>query len=325
MLILRTIMALVLGTLALGAWEDLQADTPLMPIADVRPGMSGVGRTVFMGTRVEEFRVEILGVIGNVMAPQRNLIVARLEGGPLAETGVIAGMSGSPVYIDEKLIGAVSYSLGAFSKEPIAGITPIQEMIDETASLTPRAAAARLELDGPFTHENLVAAFRRALTRNQPFVDRAEDLQTVGGFGLAGLGAGELGLMLRPIATPLVMAGFEADVGGMLGAAFRGQGFIPTAAGPAGTRPGEMPFDGPLKPGDAVGVTFVNGDLLLGGTGTVTHIDGTRVYAFGHPIHRSTGSCRIWGIVFLGRFWKQGSTSQQNTLQQLVLQCHSAA
>ena len=91
--------------------------------------------------------------------------------------------------------------------------------------------------------------------------------------------------MLRPIATPLVMSGFEPDLAELLGSAFRSQGFIPTGGGAVGTRPGEMPFEGPLKPGDAIGVTFVSGDLLLGGTGTVTHIDGDQVYAFGHPMY----------------------------------------
>src|SRR4030095_13944989 len=99
----------------------------------VRPGMIGVGRTVFSGTKLEDFKVEVLGVMRNVIGPKRNLILARLEGGPLAKTGVIAGMSGSPVYVDGKLMGAVSYSLGQFSTEPIAGITPISEMVDATA------------------------------------------------------------------------------------------------------------------------------------------------------------------------------------------------
>src|SRR5262249_26331735 len=93
-----------------------------MPVSEIRPGMVGVGRTVFDGTHVEEFRVNILGVLENVIGPRRDLILARLEGGPLANTGVIAGMSGSPVYVDDRLIGAVSYALGSFSKEPIAGI-----------------------------------------------------------------------------------------------------------------------------------------------------------------------------------------------------------
>src|SRR5213596_3201415 len=93
-----------------------------MAVNDIRPGMVGIGRTVFDGVHVEEFKVHIIGVLENVIGTRRNLILAKLEGGPLANTGVIAGMSGSPVFVDGKLIGAVSYSLGAFSKEPIAGI-----------------------------------------------------------------------------------------------------------------------------------------------------------------------------------------------------------
>src|SRR5262245_63206413 len=104
---------------AIGGAVLVSGDTAQMRIDDIRPGMVGVGRTVFDGTRVEEFKVNILGVIENVMGPQRNLILAKLEGGPLAQTGVIAGMSGSPVYVEGRLIGAVAYALGSFSKEPI--------------------------------------------------------------------------------------------------------------------------------------------------------------------------------------------------------------
>ena len=92
-------------------------------------------------------------MLENVIGPHRNLILARLEGGPLAHTGVIAGMSGSPVYIDGRLIGAVSYSLGSFSKEPIAGITPIAEMTDATSLGAPRRAAPASQLDLPLTPE----------------------------------------------------------------------------------------------------------------------------------------------------------------------------
>src|SRR6266513_3963258 len=115
------------------------ADSAQMGVNDIRPSMIGIGRTVFDGTHVEEFKANILGVLENIIGPHRNLILARLEGGPLAHTGVIAGMSGSPVYIDGQLVGAVSYSLGAFSKEPLAGITPIEEMIAAATLETPRA------------------------------------------------------------------------------------------------------------------------------------------------------------------------------------------
>src|SRR5438105_3565994 len=125
-----------------------------MGVDEIRPGMVAVGRTVFEGTRVEEFKVNILGVLENVIGTHRNLILARLEGGPLANTGVIAGMSGSPVYIEGRLIGAVSYALGAFSKEPIAGITPIAEMTDSTTlSGGVRPPGAKVQLDLPLTRE----------------------------------------------------------------------------------------------------------------------------------------------------------------------------
>src|SRR5512138_1357870 len=118
---------LVLLVLAVPA-SDSKADEAVMPLSELRPGMQGVGRTVFEGARVDEFGVRILGVLENAVGPRQSLILARLEGGPLAQTGVIAGMSGSPVFVDGKLVGAVSYSF-PFGKEPIAGITPIGDMV----------------------------------------------------------------------------------------------------------------------------------------------------------------------------------------------------
>lgn len=279
------LLALPLVFAALGGLSLARATPQQMPASEIRPGMVGIGRTVFEGTRVEEFTVRILGVIENVIGTRRNLILARLEGGPLANTGVIAGMSGSPVYIDGRMIGAVSYALGAFSKEPIAGITPIDEMTDATGLSATRPRAARVQLDFPLTKDGLTAAFRRALNWNRPFADRPSDARFVGVSGLSSISDDRLGTLLRPIATPLVMSGFEPDLAEMLGAAFRDQGFIPTGGSAAAAGAGEMPFEGPLKAGDAVGVSFLNGDLSLGATGTVTHIDGDRVYAFGHPMY----------------------------------------
>jgi hypothetical protein len=281
---LRRLVAPVLA-LGLLALPGVAAQTRIMPVSEIQPGMVGVGRTVFTGTRVEEFRAQVLGVIENVIGPQRNLILAKLEGGPLAETGVIAGMSGSPVYIDGRLIGAVSYALGAFSKEPIAGITPIEEMTAETSAAAARPPGARVHIDLPIAPDALAAAFRRGLGWNRAFADRADDARFTGAATVAGVSSREIGTLLRPIATPLVMSGFEPDVADMIGGLLRDQGFLPMGGRAAGPRAGDMPFDGPLKPGDAIGVTFVEGDFLLGGTGTVTHIDGDRVYAFGHPMY----------------------------------------
>src|SRR5215831_4657533 len=155
-------------------WTVLPASTSLMPIGDIKPGMVGTGRTVFEGSEMQDFKVHILGVLKNVQSPQRNLILAKLEGGPLAETGVIAGMSGSPVYIDGKLIGAVSYALGSFPKEPIAGITPIAEMTEATAAVSARAPGARVKVEFPLTRDGLLQSFRKALNWNRPFADRPD-------------------------------------------------------------------------------------------------------------------------------------------------------
>jgi hypothetical protein len=264
--------------------RPLSGAAALMSVDDIRPGMVGIGHTVFDGTHVEEFKVHIIGVLQNVIGPDRNLILAKLEGGPLAHTGVIAGMSGSPVYIDGKLIGAVSYSLGSFPKEPIAGITPIAEMTDAASFTGARPSAARVRVEYPVTQESLTAAFRKALNWNRPFAERPSDVRVSGLGPASDPTLGQIGTLLRPIATPLVMSGFEPELADLLGSAFASQGFVPTGAA-AGLKAGEKPFEGPLKPGDAVGVMLVGGDLTLGATGTVTHIDGDRVYAFGHPMY----------------------------------------
>jgi len=281
----RPRLLLIVFVTIVGGLARPSGETTQMGVKDIRPGMVGIGRTVFDGTHVEEFRANIIGVLENVIGTHRSLILARLEGGPLANTGVIAGMSGSPVYVEGRLVGAVSYALGAFSKEPIAGITPIAEMTDSTTFSDARPPGARVKVDYPLTRDSLTAAFRKALNFNRPFAERANDAQLTGGSAVAGIIGNQLGTLLRPIATPLVMSGFEPDLADMFGGAFRDQGFIPTGGSGAGIHAGEMPFEGPLKPGDAIGVMLVSGDLQLGGTGTVTHIDGDRVYAFGHPMY----------------------------------------
>jgi hypothetical protein len=265
--------------LALLCWIPVPATTALMPIEEIRPGMVGIGRTVFEGAELEEFKVHILGVLRNVQGPRRDLILARLEGGPLANTGVAQGMSGSPVYVDGRLIGAVSYSVGAFSKEAIAGITPIAEMKDAT-SMTRRAAPRQARIDLPITREGLTAALTAAYSRVAPFAGRPADVQSIGFPAAAG---GQLGAMLRPISTPLIMSGFDPATVELLSGAFRDAGFTPVIGGGGQLSPEVKKMSGPLREGDAVGVSLVGGDFEMGATGTITHIDGDRVYAFGHP------------------------------------------
>src|SRR4051794_21548118 len=297
---IRVFLATV--ALAILGWAGLPASTRLMPVDEIKPGMVGVGRTIFEGAEMQDFKVHILGVLKNVQAPQRNLILARLEGGPLAETGVIAGMSGSPVYIDGRLVGAVSYSIGSFPKEPIAGITPIGEMIEATASKTQRRstpaanprwgertgapasktqrrstpAANRLEL--PVTPEHLAAALRSAYARVATFADRPADVQA---FGLPASAGSQMGALLRPIATPLVMSGMDASTSDLVSSMFRDAGFSPVLSG--GSAADTTAATAPLRPGDPIGVALLGGDGEMGATGTITHIDGDKLYAFGHP------------------------------------------
>lgn len=275
------------------------AQTTVLPVDQVRPGMVGVGRTVFEGAEVEEFKVHILGVLRNVIGPRRNLILARLEGGPLARTGVIAGMSGSPVYIDGKLLGAVSYSLGQFPKEPIAGITPIGEMMDATALAAPGPGTRPVNITWPPTPRDLIEIWRRDLGQAQPFVNEPADALLVG--AAQGVDA-RTATLLRPIAVPLVMGGLDSRTLDPLLPALVDRGFLPVSSSAHGTAEAvpstasasQAQGQGtiatptskrPLTGGDAVGVALLSGDFQLGATGTVTYVDGDKVYAFGHPMY----------------------------------------
>ena len=273
----RALVALLLASAAV--WPA-RAVAPVMPIQEVTAGMEGVGRTVFEGNRVEPFKVHILGVLRNIIGPSRNLILARLEGGPLATTGVIAGMSGSPVYVDGRLIGAVSYSLGQFQREPIAGITPFDEMVDATSAQAHRPATASARLELPVTTASLAATLQHVFARTSPFARSEYDVR-FSGEQVEGWSGPQLGAMLKPIATPLVIGGFAGDTADLLSRSFAASGFQPVsgAAGAAETT------DAKLGPGDALGVGLIAGDLALGATGTVTNVVGDRVYAFGHPFY----------------------------------------
>jgi len=247
----------------------------IFPVADVRPGMVGIGRTVFAGDTIEDFQVHILGVVSNVTGASRDLVLARLEGGPLAKTGVIQGMSGSPVYIDGRLLGAVSYALGSFPKEPIAGITPIAEMTAAVNSTAPRGTTGDLALQWPAAPVEVLAAIGRLAERAAAPLGRlAPGSRLQGAASLA-----DLAPSLRPIGAAMVFSGFDPDVArdlrGTLGAAASAQ--TPGATtGANGTSTG-------LRPGDPIGMALIRGDLEMGATGTVTSVEGGRVYAFGHP------------------------------------------
>ena len=226
--------ALAAGLLAAPLLINLPAATARMPVDEIRRGMVGVGSTVFEGVRREQFSAEMLGVLRNVMGPRRDIIVARLSGGPLADTGVVQGMSGSAVYIDDRLIGAVSYALGSFAKEPIAGITPIAEMVAAGAGgqSVARAAAAPPLFPAAATELATLVGARAGGLPPLP----------LGGADVGALGVDALrgGALLRPIATPVVLGGFAPPVQDAWIAALGAGGF---AAGAAGGQ-AELPLSG---------------------------------------------------------------------------------
>ena len=278
--------ACIAAAAALLATLPLPAITARMSLDEVRPGMTGTGITVFEGTTRDRFDVHVLGILTNAVGPRRHLIVARIEGGPLADTGVIQGMSGSPVYVEDRLIGALSYAFGAFSTEAIAGITPIGEMAATDAAAAPARTAARLPPAGtPSAPDMMLAHLGGALLeRAQPFARQPIDVRAE---GLPAAEAGRLGTLLRPIGTPLGLSGFVPDVRALWSDTFGGSGVVSTVTAPAGGAPqGATPPPGaPLQPGDAIGAALMRGDFTMAGTGTVTLVDEGRVYAFGHPFY----------------------------------------
>ena len=229
---LRRLIAAALITCA------LQAAPAIFPLKDVRAGQRGVGRTVFSGVKIEEFQVEVLGVLENI-GPRESIILARLKGGPLENTGVMQGMSGSPVYIDGRLAGAVALGFN-YSKEAIAGIRPIEEML-------------RVDPDVKLA----------SLPRRSQFQ--------------AGDGK------LEEIATPVSFAGFTAATLDHFGAQLRTLGLDPRqGVSGGGTPAGAMGDPKLIEPGSMISVQLLSGDMSVGADGTVTYVDGNRIYAFGH-------------------------------------------
>jgi hypothetical protein len=237
------------------------------PLESIQPGQTGYGKTVFEGTRVDTFEVEILGVLKNV-GPKQNMILARLSGGPIARTGVFAGMSGSPVYIDDKLIGAVAYAF-PFAKEPFAGITPIREMVDIFKE-KPEPGPRRVHRVNPYKMYDVaqlpsfLSHFELPQFFVEPSLTRRQDLGR-----------------LQPIATPLNLSGFSPRSIQQFSSQLQLLGLVPVRG--MGTARMEANEDTPLQAGSTITVQLVRGDIDVSASGTATHIEGDRIYGFGHP------------------------------------------
>jgi hypothetical protein len=267
--------ALVLAmTAAASGWGQTPADaqavaqslppnpptvTKFFPLSEIHRGLQGVAYTVFEGTKPEPMGVEILGVLHNAIGPRQDMILARLEGAKPQYTGVVEGMSGSPVYIDGKLVGALAFRIGQFSKEPICGITPIQQMLGVEEQGTELRAEGT---DG-------------SVQRSAYSVQGASDVSAPGEAATVNSS------LIQPMDTPLVFSGFSEGALA-LWRQHAPAGLMPVE-GIGGSESDEKQPD-PLVPGSAVSAVLVRGDLDIAATCTVTYVDPQKMLACGHPI-----------------------------------------
>jgi SpoIVB peptidase S55 len=241
-------------------------DTPaILPLSQVQPGMKCVVYTIFTGDEIEKVDLVVLGVLHNALGPKQDIILVQLLGEKVEHTGVVAGMSGSPVYYDGKLVGALSLKLGTFTKEAIGGVTPIENMLDvgkapDTPPMPPAGSAANAQ------------PTNAGIAYSEPRIPLPENFarQT---------SAGE-GQFLVPIETPLISTGLYPETIAQFSKQLSGWGMTMMAGGTAVA----TPEDAQLKPGDMVGVELIRGDLSITPGCTVTTVDQGKILACGHPI-----------------------------------------
>src|SRR6266478_57708 len=233
--------------------------TETIPVSQIHTGMRGVAFTVFQGTKPEPMDVEVLGVLKNMNGPKGDIILVRLHGAKAEYTGVVAGMSGSPVYFDGKLAGALAFRIGEFSKEPIAGVTPIADMLEINAfDKSPGGAV------------------------NAASASSANAATTTSGPGLAAnLAVQGYANYLKPIEAPLVFNGFSEETVRLFSSQFASAGIVPVMG--AGSVSDQKQPE-PLEPGSAISAILVRGDMDIAATCTVTYLDPQRLLACGHPL-----------------------------------------
>ncbi len=251
----------------------------IFPLSQVRRGMTGTAWTVFEGATPEPMKVEILGVLRGARGPGQDMILAQLHGTKAEYTGVVEGMSGSPVYVDGKLLGSLSYRIGQFTKDPIAGITPIEQIL-EVRDLAAREPGAN-EAAAPGSPNSQIATLDNALpaigtedsSKHNPILPESRTT-------------------FQPMDTPLVMSGFSADAIQFWQQRTAGTALETVAAGGGASSGSSLPEPGAsssttppaLVPGSAVSMLLVRGDLEIAATCTVTYVDPKQLLACGHPV-----------------------------------------
>lgn len=249
-----------------------QQNQQFFPLGDVRPGLKGVGRTIFEGDKVQEFQVELLGVLKNVLAPKHDAILARLSGPTIDKTGVAAGMSGSPVYVDGRLLGAIAIAF-PFSKEPYTLITPIQDMLE----VVPEGAEdSQTALSLPW----YASSGSGNIDRWIPVDESGPELWA------KVLGRWASSDPLSRFRLPLLFGGFDASVVSQYTPLLETLGFEPVQAdvlSSGAALPGkDAAASGNLSPGSMIDMVLVRGDLNLNVGCTVTYRRGNQLYACGH-------------------------------------------
>jgi hypothetical protein len=253
--VVRAVAALL--CLTSSAWVTAQNKTPIIPLDQIHEGMRGTAYTVFQGTQPEPMDVEVLGVLRNMNGAKGDIILVRLHGTKPEYTGVVAGMSGSPVYFDGKLAGALAFRIGEFSKEPIAGVTPIERMLEIDAAdqrPAPGLAAASTE---------------------------SNETTRTSSPGVSTLPVSSYSNYLKPIETPLVFSGFSEETLRLYAPQFAAAGIVPVM-GVGSSSDRKQPE--PIEPGSAVSAVLVRGDMDIAATCTVTYIDPQKLLACGHPL-----------------------------------------
>ena len=264
---LLTFILLLTATCRIGLGQENAAR--FWKVDDVRVGMKGIGKTVLKGNEIEEFQFEVIGIVRKVF-PGQDLFLARLSGLGLEDTGVIEGMSGSPLYIEGKLLGAVAYGW-IFSKQPIAGITPAEQMFNLIAAADkPKPDAAREKNQGLWKPRRKGAALAK---RHVPGEAGATEPTALAHAAFTRLRA------------PLIISGCPQPVFSRFAKRFEQMGLLPVQGGGAGNNDDEgADAAALLRPGAPVAVTFIDGDMTMAGIGTVTERVGDGVLAFGHPM-----------------------------------------
>jgi hypothetical protein len=257
-LLIALSMAFAIGPAIAPAFFTAQAQAPtsteIIPLSQIRPGMQGYAYTIFAGDQVEKFDLEVIGIMPNFLGPRQTIILVQLKGPKVEHTGVVAGMSGSPVYFEGKLAGALSLKLGVFTKEPIGGVTPIEDIIHPQPQMSSVNAPSQVQDAAP----------DRQLALSQDAASRT------------GLPTGSA---LEPIETPLVFSGYQPEALRQFAGQLRSFGFVAAQGGTAAPKPD----DGHLLPGDMAGMVLVQGDTSISSACTVTAIRANQVYLCGHP------------------------------------------